>query len=280
MCFSIIIPTWNNLAYLKCCIESIRKNSTYLHEIIVHVNEGTDGTLEWLQENGVNFTHSNENVGICVAMNKAYTLCTLDYILYMNDDMYVLPEWDFHLMEEINTLGDSFFMLSSTMIEPTDSGNKAVIVANYGNDLNSFEESRLLTNFITHLHEDWSGSCWPPNVIPRTLWDAVGGYNKAFSPGMSSDDDLAMRLWKTGCRVFKGLEKSRVYHFQCKSTRRIVKNNGRITFLQLYGITQGVFQKYYLRRGERYVGLLKEPNGFSFTLQKMRCYLKKFLQSL
>ena len=34
MNFSIIIPTLNNLDYLELCIKSIRKNSSYEHEII------------------------------------------------------------------------------------------------------------------------------------------------------------------------------------------------------------------------------------------------------
>ena len=32
--FSIIIPTFNNIRYLKICIESIKKNSEFNHEII------------------------------------------------------------------------------------------------------------------------------------------------------------------------------------------------------------------------------------------------------
>ena len=47
--FSILIPTYNNLNYLKLCIESIEKNSKYDHQIIIHVNEGSDGTLEFLK---------------------------------------------------------------------------------------------------------------------------------------------------------------------------------------------------------------------------------------
>ena len=43
--FSIIIPTFNNLEYLKLCLKSIQKNSKFDHEIIVHINEGNDGTL-------------------------------------------------------------------------------------------------------------------------------------------------------------------------------------------------------------------------------------------
>ena len=43
--FSIVIPTFNNIRYLKICIESIKKNSEFNHEIIPHINEGSDGTF-------------------------------------------------------------------------------------------------------------------------------------------------------------------------------------------------------------------------------------------
>ena len=42
--FLIIIPTFNNLQYLKICISSIKKNSKFEHEIITHINDGSDGT--------------------------------------------------------------------------------------------------------------------------------------------------------------------------------------------------------------------------------------------
>ncbi len=48
--FSIVIPSWNNLDYLKNCIESILQHSTHQHQIIVFINEGSDGTLEWLND--------------------------------------------------------------------------------------------------------------------------------------------------------------------------------------------------------------------------------------
>ena len=99
--FSILIPTWNNLAFLKICVDSIRKNSTYPHEILIHVNDGSDGTLEWVKAEGLKYTHSPENIGVCFALNGLRPLATTDYILFMNDDMYVLPEWDKNLYEEI-----------------------------------------------------------------------------------------------------------------------------------------------------------------------------------
>ena len=48
--FSILIPTFNNLNYLKICIKSLQKNSKFNHQIIIHINEGIDGSLEYVKK--------------------------------------------------------------------------------------------------------------------------------------------------------------------------------------------------------------------------------------
>ena len=116
--FSIVIPTWNNLAFLKLCIQSIQRNSYYNHQIIVHVNDGSDGTLEWIKKAGIDYTHSEQNIGVCFAMNMMRTKVKTDYILFLNDDMYVLPFWDKVLYDEIEKLSDNYFFLSATSIQP------------------------------------------------------------------------------------------------------------------------------------------------------------------
>ena len=54
MKFSIIVPTLNNLDYLKILISSIEKNSSFDHEIIIHVNENLDDTIEFLKQKKLN----------------------------------------------------------------------------------------------------------------------------------------------------------------------------------------------------------------------------------
>ena len=49
MQFSILIPTLNNLDYLKLCLNSLKKNSVYDHEILVHSNNSSDGTSDFLK---------------------------------------------------------------------------------------------------------------------------------------------------------------------------------------------------------------------------------------
>ena len=50
MKYSIVIPTYNNIEYFKLLIKSINDNSFFKHEIIVHVNDGTDGTLSFVKK--------------------------------------------------------------------------------------------------------------------------------------------------------------------------------------------------------------------------------------
>lgn len=271
--FSIIIPSWNNLNFLKLCVRSIRQNSAHQHEIIIHINEGSDGTLNWVKENNLAYTYTPKNEGVCVAVNLAAKRATQNYILFMNDDMYVLPGWDTLLIDKIKTIGTDAFMLSATMIEPRDTRNKCVIVANFGSNAETFEEARLLQDYKSLKKSDWSGSTWPPSVVHKNWWNKVGGYDESFSPGMSSDDDFAMKMWDAGCRIFIGLGESRVYHFISKSTGRVIRNDGKRQFLAKWHIKQSTFHKYYLKRGEPAVEKLPEPSSlgliFSRTLDSL-----------
>jgi glycosyltransferase involved in cell wall biosynthesis len=259
--FSVLIPTWNNLPYLQLCIRSIQSHSTLPIQIIVIVNEGKDGTLEWLRdETDLDFVHAQQNIGICYGLNAARSLVLSDYIIYINDDMYVLPDWDGKMWKNIQSLSTKMFMLSSTMVEPTSTGNECVIVHDYGRDIESFKESELLANYTTLYRDNWSGSTWPPNVIHVDMWDLVGGFSIEFSPGMYSDPDLSMKLYKAGVRHFKGIGDSLVYHFGSRSTKRVRKNLGRKTFLFKWGITSNTFTKLFLKTGQKYEGALTTPN--------------------
>lgn len=252
--FSILIPSWNNLAYLKICIESIRKNSAFVHQIIVHVNEGKDGTLEWIEsQTDINYTHSIQNIGVCYSLNCARSMVKTDYIAYVNDDMYLCPNWDLLLLDEVIKIGHQKFFLSATVIEPIASSN-CVITKNYGTNFSNFDEPALLKEYKSLSFKDWAGATWPPNLLPTKLWDAVGGYSIEFSPGMYSDPDFSNKLWKAGVRYFKGVSASRAYHFGSKSVIRAKLNKGYIQFINKWGYTSSFLTKEILHRGEIFNG--------------------------
>jgi len=265
---------------LQLCIGSILKNSSFRHQLILHINEGVDGTIEWVEEQQFDHTFSEINIGVCYAVNAAAALAKTDYILYLNDDMYVCPDWDKFLWEEIQRMPDKLFYLSATAIEPFDAGKKCAITPySFGTTPADFREAELLSIFQSFPITDWNGASWPPAIVHRDIWNTVGGYSVEFFPGFYSDPDFSLKLWNLGVRNFKGVSKSRVYHFLEHSTKRLgnrkVMNGNRI-FLNKWGITANMFYRFYLRMGSPYRGPLPEvEKTVAFTTKKFTSSIKK-----
>lgn len=269
---SVVIPTWNNLPYLRHCVNALIKNSKCKIQIIIIINEGKDGTLDWAENQAdIDYVYSAENLGICLGLNAARPLIKAPFLIYFNDDMYALPGWDISLLDAIKSIGHHQFMLSATMIEPVDTGNKCVIVQDYGTDLETFREAELLQDYTRFQKSDWQGSTWPPILLPLQLWDLIGGMSIEFHPGMYSDPDLTMKAYQAGVRIFLGVGNARVYHFGSKSTQKSKKNPGRKMFLMKWGITAGKFMEKIIGRGEHYKGALPiHPSITSGSLEKIK----------
>ncbi len=282
MSFSILIPTFQNFEYFKLTIESINLNSSLKHEIIAHINGTDERTENYLISNNIKYTKSSDNIGLCSGVNKAAKISTKDYLLYAHDDMYFLPNWDNVLMKEVESLKNNRFYLSMTQISHTKGvkSNLQHIHFDCGTTLNEFDKEKLLKNYSKFNFRDLQGSHWAPHLIHRTLWNKIGGFSEEFNPGFASDPDLNMKLWNEGVRIFKGVSKSRVYHFGSVTTRKnykIKRNNGKKTFLIKWRFTVDFFVKHYLKRGGEFNGPLKEPHKsflyyFDLFLSKIKLF--------
>lgn len=274
--FSILIPSWNNLPYLQCCVNSIRKNSRYQHEIVVHVNEGVDGTLEWVQQQGLSYTHSAQNVGVCCGFNAPASLAQSQYLVLSDDDYYYAPDWDYHLLEEIKKLDHIYFCISGTMIEHGATQYTSMIApVDFGKTVKEFDEPRFLKEFNRLPFADWNGTNWYPLVIHKHIWNLIGGLSTEFTPGMGSDPDMMMKLWHVGVRYYKGVSQSRVYHFVSRSTARVKKNDGNKQFLQKWGLAKSTFFDMYLRLGKPFMGYTPDPDRKIFGTKLLRDKIKR-----
>jgi|TARA_B100000959_G_scaffold132863_1_gene139301 glycosyltransferase involved in cell wall biosynthesis len=279
--FSIIIPTFNNINYLKICLKSLKKNSRFNHQIIIHVNEGTDGTLDFIKKNKLIFTYSYENIGLCSAVNCAAKKVSTNYIVYGHDDMYFCPGWDIAFSEELKKINHNLFLLSGIMIQPI----YGHIQLNCGSNYINFNEEKLLSKCKLINYQDFQGTHWSPHLVHKDMWNKVGGLSEEFNPGIGSDPDLNMKLWKKNVRIFKGLSDCRVYHFGSISLRKktsLKRNRGSKTFLKKWGMSVGFFLKYYLKGSKykynqciitkKYTGPLKDPEiSFLYLIELFFC---------
>ena len=266
--FSIIIPTFNNLEYLKLCLKSLKKNSNYEHDIIIFINEGNDGTLTYAKDNNLKFLHSNINKGVCFAFNESAKIAKNKYLVLAHDDMYFCPRWDSIFFDELKKIKVEDFFVSGTMVQ----NFKSYIYLDCGNSHSNFNEDKLLKELPKIKFNNFQGSHWQPSLVPLTTWNKVGGFSMEFSPGLGSDPDFSMKLWKIGVRLFKGLGSCRVYHFSSISLRKRAWNNGAKTFLLKWGISIKFFKKYYLRSDSVFYDILNEPKkNFGYYLSLIKC---------
>ena len=257
--FSILIPTWNNLKHLKLLVHSIEKNSYYDHEIIVHIQEGVDGTLEWCKKNNIIHTHSPCNIGISAAVNISFGKATREWVCHMDDDIYACPDWDKYLLDFVkeNELGKNAWV-SSARIEPKGNNPFCIAPHQYGS-VDEFEENRLLEEYTSYEIGVINNTQSNPLLIHRSLWSKMKGADeKYFGPGF--EEGLSKNAWDAGCRTFVQVPNSRVFHFQSTSTSKLNRQNPGyfqaqrdMDFFNQHGITIKEFNKDYIKRGTEYI---------------------------
>ncbi len=284
--FSILIPSFNNLEYLKLCINSIKKNSKYDHQVIVHINEGIDGSFDYIQDNKIEHTFSNENIGMPKALNLCSKLSKFEYILISHDDFYYCPGWDIELLKEVENIGHNNFYISGTMV------GAGQVKFDAGQTIDDFNEEKLLKNLKNIETFDFQGTTKCPGLVHKDIWKKVGGWSEEFSPTGGDDTDFAMKLWKLDIRIFKGLGKCLAYHFGSITTRKKNKSlltylgsRGNKIFLRKWGISINFFEKFYLRSGldknkqlifRKYEGELKIPQkNLFYYIELLKIKLQK-----
>jgi glycosyltransferase involved in cell wall biosynthesis len=261
-------------------VASIRKNSRYQHEIIVHINEGKDGSLDWVKSQSLSYTYSEQNVGVCYGFNSPATLAVSEYIVLSDDDYYFAPDWDFFLLEEIKKLDHIYFCICGTMIEHSPTRYTSMIAPHdFGKSVKEFDEERFLKEYNSFHFDDWNGANWYPMVLHKNIWDLIGGLSTEFTPGMASDPDMMMKLWQAGVRYFKGVSRSRVYHFVSRSTARVKKNDGNNQFLLKWGISKSTFFDMYLRLGQKFMGYTPDPETQGFKIKLLRDKMKRLFST-
>lgn len=92
---SIIIVNWNGKKFLKKCFSSLEKINYPNYEIILVDNGSTDGSVEYIKKNfpQVKIIQNKENLGFAEANNIGYQQAKGKYILLLNNDTEVTPDF-------------------------------------------------------------------------------------------------------------------------------------------------------------------------------------------
>src|SRR5438445_10590748 len=92
---SVTIVTYNSGRFIRRCLESVLAQRYPDKEIIVIDNSSTDGTADILEqfEDRCQIVYNEENIGFAAAQNQAIALSSGGWVLTLNPDVLLLPDF-------------------------------------------------------------------------------------------------------------------------------------------------------------------------------------------
>lgn len=211
---SVIIPVHNNWLLTQNCLRSLVLHpSTVEREIIVVDDASSDETPQRLSEiEDIRIVRLDENVGFLRAVHAGFQQATAPYVVLLNNDTIVRPQWLDALVETLDH-DETVGMVGSVLLYPNGLMQEAgSAIFNDGTGVNVGKRDRAYRDIYKTPHEvDYcSGASL---LIRRTLWDQIGGFDLNFAPAYYEETDLSFATRAAGYRVFLQ-PKSQLFHFE------------------------------------------------------------------
>ncbi|MBI2449298.1 glycosyltransferase [Candidatus Pacearchaeota archaeon] len=225
---SIFLPAFRSKDLLyNVFFKGLCRNTKENVELILYDNTGNGEDIEKILIDGAkelvpkNITvklrlSNNENVGLNKAFNDCAKVAEGEYFYLCHTDMYVLPGWDTALLSACLNLAPISFLLCSRSIEPGYSHVKSQIRKDYGNELNNFQEEKLLKEYKQFVENKIVVNARMPFFMHRKLWERLGGVDEKYH-SFCSDDDIIQDCYYHNVRRFYMIYDSLIYHLQGKS---------------------------------------------------------------
>ncbi len=219
---SFVIPSRNNLSYLKWGYESLRKNLGYRHQILLGDDFSSDGTWEWLRkvkkkDHNVKIYRNKgpERKGIVYWYDFLCREADNEKVMFLHSDMYICPGLD----EEVLSLLEPSVVVSATRIEPSlHPPGPEKILADYGIEPKDFDEQKFLRDLPTMQKDRITEGVFAPWAIMKDDYWKVGGHDDLFAPQSKEDSDIFNRFMLSGFK-FKQTWKGMVYHLTSRGSR-------------------------------------------------------------
>lgn len=194
----IVIPIYNSLDILKKCLEAVISNSDLPYRLIL-INDCSDvQTSKYLKKfskenDEIIYIENGTNEGYVKSCNKGISLGTSPYVILLNSDALVPPDW------------------LSRMILCADSDKKIGIVNPLSNEAANI--SVPIAPGCNYLGQDQRLSSLVPNypdivtavgfcvLLKRKMLYEIGLFDEIYGRGYCEETDLCLRAIKANWRV-------------------------------------------------------------------------------
>jgi len=233
-----VIPTYNNLPFLKLTVQSIRQNCYYSDmPIFIFAENCTDGTNEWLAKSADKLklqyyieTDNVEQRGIGGGIDLCVSQVKTEFVNILHSDFWLAPNQDIELLKLYDDVKPSERLIASSFriqpnIFPNDPpyrpGTVFVDFDEFGAHDDEFESEyfdRWATEFSkdNDIHVRKAGGAGYFCRVEDHIH--IGGNDPRFEPMYWEDKDLFMRMQMEDYK-FIMTSKSVIWHFTSRTSR-------------------------------------------------------------
>ncbi len=215
---SIIIPIKDQLPYLDKCLASLNKIENVKFETIL-VNDGSNAeTVHYLEQfPQLNIIHSQQSEGFISACHKGASRAIGNFLLFLNSDTELIDPLSFRKMLDVFKYNKNVGIVGARLLLENNTLQHAGLVWDvgqmnythryYGKDMND------PVACVNETVDVVTGACF---MTSKALWNALGGFDRIYSPGYFEDTDYCLRAKELGySTVYCG--EALLYHYQSKS---------------------------------------------------------------
>jgi len=211
---SIIIPVYNQWDYTYNCLNSIYENTKGVdYEVIIADDVSDDETVnikDYIKN--IKVVRNKENLRFLLNCNNAAKRAKGDYVLFLNNDTCVHPNW----LKELLSVFDRYENVGATGAKLVyEDGRLQEAGGIMWDDASGWNFGRLGDpqqpeyNYVKEV-DYISGACL---MIPAFLWKKLGGFDKHYVPAYYEDTDICFQIRNEGYKVILQ-PKSVVTHFE------------------------------------------------------------------
>ena len=207
---TVVIPNYNGMKYLPQCIEALRKQTVSCFDILVVENGSSDGSAEWLEASQVPMLKEEENLGFAGGVNAGIRACTSPYVILLNNDTEVFPDFVEALIRGLEA-HPRLFAVSARMLQTGDRSR----MDDAGDGISLFGWAWQRGNGQPAAeHEkacDIFSACGGAAIYRRAALEETGLFDEAHFAYLE-DIDLSWRAWLYGWFI-RYCPEAKVYHY-------------------------------------------------------------------
>jgi GT2 family glycosyltransferase/glycosyltransferase involved in cell wall biosynthesis len=210
---SVLIPVYNQTEVTLACLKSILRHTAHLpYEVIVVDDASSKATRDILGAvENLRLLSNETNQGFLKSCNRAARAARGEFLLFLNNDTEIAPGCLNALLRVFDQRSDAGAVGAKLLYPDGRLQEAGGIIFRDGSGWNYGRYDHPNKPEYSYLREvDYcSGACL---LVPRDLFEKVGGFDEIYTPAYYEDTDLAFKIRQTGRKVYYNASATVTHH--------------------------------------------------------------------